>query len=322
MVICEHFIYTSAEIDGISGYQVIAQSSGITPKILTSLENYLYPIGSELSKFDSSISLMILKEHVAFTRVRNIGIGPDGRHDTLYSHTIVMKKKDFQKFKNDSRIFFKKYQEITNPSHLTPIIIESKNLEPDFTGINEMGIILFEYFIHSIFSQKKIALIDFNSEKLIPSLLSLIPPSLRLISFSSLIADYDRQPKYKLIQIRNEDLSQSTITKIRVDKIPNIKKTRNKLYENCIDYIINIIKNKEKIKLQNVFTRFEDIVGTIEEKTIFSVSSLRLESKSMQIAPDEIKMLEVFFKDHKLEHNSICLQSIASFLNSYSDTTY
>ncbi len=294
MVLCEHFIYTSAETERKNGYQVIAKSTGITEKILKELDNYLYPIGTESGEFKSSVSLRILTDHVAFTQVRNIGIGYDGRPDTIYSHTIVMKKNDFKKFDNDSRIFNDKYIEETKLDHLTPIIIEKKKLQPDFTIISELGIMLNECFLHHIFLRKKIAFVDFNHEKLIQSILSTIPPSLRLISFSSLIADQIRQSDYDIIQIRKQNLSKSKIVELYFDSIPKFRKHKNELYENCFEYIINILKTTSKEKLKILFEKFEEIEGTTNEKIILAVTSLRIKNESYYLKPDQITKLEEF----------------------------
>ena len=309
MVLCEHFIYTSAETKEKNGYQVIAKSTGITEKILKELDNYLYPIGTESGKFKSSISLKILTDHVAFTRVRNIGIGYDGRPDTIYSHTIVMMKKDFEKFDNDSRIFNDKYIEEIKLDHLTPIIIKKKKIQPDFTTISELGIMLSECFLHHVFLGKKIAFVDFNYEQLIQNILSIIPPSLRLISFSSLVADQIRQPDYNIIQIRKQNLSKSKMVELYFDSIPNFRKSNNELYENCFRYIVNILKIKSKKKLKILFEKFEEIDGITNEKIILAVTSLRIKDELYQLEPNYIAKLEEFLDRtssefaHKLKNN-------------------
>ena len=110
MVLCEQFIFTSSKLEE-GGYRVIAKSSGITEKILRELEEYVYPIGIEPSKFHDSKSMRILENEIAFIQSKNIGIGQDGRPDTMHSHIIIMNKDDFKKFGNDSRIFNEYYSE-------------------------------------------------------------------------------------------------------------------------------------------------------------------------------------------------------------------
>ena len=294
MVLCEHFIYTSAKTEEKSGYQIIAKSTGITEKIINELDNYLYPIGTESGEFKSSISLKILTDHVAFTRVRNIGISYDGRPDTIYNHTIVMEKNDFKKFDNDSRIFNDKYIEEIKLGHLSPIIIKKKKIQPDFTIISELGIELIECVLHYLFLGKKIAFVDFNHEKLIQNILSITPPSLRLISFSSLVANQIRQPDYDVIQIRKQNLTKSKTMELYFNSIPKFKRSENELYENCFRYIINILKTRSREKLEILFEEFEEINGTLNEKIIFAVMPLKIKDESYLTEPDQIIKFEEF----------------------------
>jgi len=320
MVLCEHFIFTSATLAEKSGYQVVSKSSNIPNKVLSELENYLYPTGTNLSEFVSSKSFLILKDYVSFTKVRNIGIGPDGRPDTLYSHTILMNREDFKKFNQDTRIFDNLYIEKTKPQHLTPILIEPKSLKPDFTGLDEIGIILFEYFLRSILSKKKIALVDFKSEKLIQSLLSLVPPTFREISFSTVVAEPVIQSKYKLIQIQKQHLPKSP-SLITIDKKTPTKliQSENSLYENCISHIIDIIDAKDSKKLLEIFQILEQITEIeIDEKIIFAVYTMRIEKESYQPTSEEISILLSILE--KIEGFNIpkFLPSLNNFLDAYS----
>ena len=199
MVLCEQFVFTSSKLED-GGYQVTSKSTGITSDTLKELENYLYPLGIDPSEFVESKSLLILKDGIAFVQSKNIGIGFDGRPDTMYSHIIVMKKDDFKKFENDSRIFNEYFSKITKTGHLTPLSIEHVNLEPDFMCIDIIGIIQFRECLNAIFQDKKIAIINENNQKIIQSLLSLIPPSFRLISFSSLVPQPEIQKNFEIIQ--------------------------------------------------------------------------------------------------------------------------
>ena len=106
MTICENFIYASSPLPEQKGYQIIAKSSGITKEIISELDNYMYPIGLSSRTFKESKSMLLLKNDlIAYSKVKNIGYGFDKRPDTLYNHTIIIRKKDFAKYRNDSRIF-------------------------------------------------------------------------------------------------------------------------------------------------------------------------------------------------------------------------
>ena len=108
----EQFVYTTASIEERKGYQIVAKSDGITEKTISELEQYVYPIGINPSEFKESRSLLLLQDDlIAYSRIKNIGLGYDGRDNTLYNHTFVFSKNDFEKYGNNSRIFDKFYLE-------------------------------------------------------------------------------------------------------------------------------------------------------------------------------------------------------------------
>src|SRR5690242_2564003 len=98
MLNVDQFVYTTATLSGKSGYQIIAKSSGITEEMISTLDPYLYPIGIIPSKFKESKSFLVFKKNkkISFSKIRNIGIGHDGRSNTLYNHTLVMDLDDFR----------------------------------------------------------------------------------------------------------------------------------------------------------------------------------------------------------------------------------
>ena len=105
MLNVEQFIYTAADIENKKGYQIVAKSKGITEKIVSELESYVYPINTDPGKFKESISFIPLENDlIAYSRIKNIGLGYDGRENTLYNHTFIFSKNDFERYDNDSRI--------------------------------------------------------------------------------------------------------------------------------------------------------------------------------------------------------------------------
>lgn len=107
---CDHFIYTASKIENNEGYQIIAKSAGITDEIIFKLEKYLYPLGVKINGFEESRSLLILPNNkIAYSIVKNIGIGYDGRRGTLYNHTFVIDENEFEELDFDSRVFEKTF---------------------------------------------------------------------------------------------------------------------------------------------------------------------------------------------------------------------
>lgn len=88
MLKIDQFVYTTAITNEKKGYQIIAKSDGITDALISEINYYFYPIGVNTSKFNESKSLLVLKKDkkIVFSKIKNIGIGYDGRNNTLYNH--------------------------------------------------------------------------------------------------------------------------------------------------------------------------------------------------------------------------------------------
>ena len=298
MILCEHFIYTAGIVGNKNGYQIISKSSSLDDKVVSELENYFYPLGVNLSEFSVSTSLLILKEDVAFTKVRNIGIGFDGRPDTIYSHTIVMKKKDFKKFSNDSRIFNDKYIETTKSDHLKPILIKEKNLLPDFVCVDELGMVAMEQIFIGLLNKKKISLVNTDSQRLIQSILSLIPSSMSMVSYSTNVAEPKKQSKYNIIQIKKNNLVKSS-NNVIIDKEIVFKKINesNPLLNLCVRYILNVMNSKESKKLAKINHQIESMPGDIIKKIILGTSLIIVSEEPHKFSKRYFFRLERMLKE-------------------------
>jgi len=280
MVLCEHFIFTSADLKEKSGYQVVSKSTGITPELLSELEGYLYPVGIDPGRLSESKSMLVMKDKVLFTKAKNIGIGYDGRPDTVYSHTIVTNIEDFKQFQYDTRLFEKFYLEIKEQKHLTPLVIEPTKLNPDFSCIDVFGIAQFKDFLRAVFSKKKIAILNTENKNLIQSLISLLPPPFRLISFSTLVTEPQRQSKFELIQTQSSKSSLEKYFVIDPEERKMISPTKDTLFEQCISYLLDIINSKNSTKLTEIYDQFESVpIKNYKEKLSLAVGILILDPK-------------------------------------------
>jgi len=280
MVLCEHFIFTSADLKEKGGYQVVSKSTGVTPELLSDLEGYLYPVGIDPGNLSESKSMIVMEDKVAFTKAKNIGIGYDGRPDTVYSHSIVINIDDFKQFQYDTRLFEKSYLEIKEQIHLTPLVIEPTKLNPDFSCIDVFGIAQFEDFLRAVFSKKKIAILNTEHKNLIQSLISLLPPPFRLISFSTLVAEPQRQSKFELIQTQSSKSSLEKYFVIDPEERKLISTTKDSLFEQCISYLLDIINSKNSTKLTEIYDQFESIpIKNYKEKLSLAVGILILDPK-------------------------------------------
>lgn len=265
MPFCEQFIYTAGKTRLEKGYQVTAKSSGISNDLILECSNYLYPLGMNLNQFKQSRSLILLtKNKVAFSIIKNIGVGFDGRPATIYSHTFIINKEEFQKLANDSRVFEEHYLEDPSVQGILPrITLGSKENPPAFNTINEIMPILPDV-LTGLFKGDKIAIFKTERVDLIQNILSLVPPSLRLISFSTFVNHPNRQPKYDFILTQKHRLPNLDKGFLKIDpqetKILRKRKAKNS-FEKSIQYLLNLIQSKKDKQLVKIYENFEKIRG-------------------------------------------------------------
>ena len=257
VIYCEHFIFTSGKTKEKNGYQIIAKSNNISPKLLVSLNNYMHPIDIDFHEFTKSKSMITHKNEITFTIAKNIGIGHDGRSDTIYSHTIIVDINDFKKFDYDTRPLEKLYVENKSDTQIEPLKIEPRKQKPDFNCIDILGIEKFEYFFQSVLTKKKIAIHGVNDLNLLQSLLSLLPPSLRLISFSTTIANSTKQSKFDLVQTNSikSSFKKYEIIDLKINNT-NYNK-RHDLFDRCFYYLIDVINSKNVKNLLKIYEFYE-----------------------------------------------------------------
>jgi hypothetical protein len=284
MLSCDHFIYTSAKTEKRQGYQIVAQSAGINDEIISDLAGYMYPIGLDPEEFQESRSLIILnKNKIAYSIIKNIGIGYDARKGTLYNHTFVVEKEEFGKIKNDSRIFDKHFMiqpEIRG--NLAKIAIEYAELPIKFESIRKIGFMTLENILRFLFLNRKVALTDTTDMNRIQNILAVLPPSLRLIPFSTMVNQPDKQTEYNFIQIKK-----NLIFRLSPNwKIVNISKgiVINKQINRStkvteFGHLTNLILNQNEESLKKLYNMFEQLPGVENTNKIkFSIHKSLLES--------------------------------------------
>lgn len=265
MITCDQFIYTSEKTKEQEGYQVIAKTSGVTKDIIDNLTGYLYPIGVDLENFTESHSLRILdNDKVAYSIVKNIGIGYDARRGTLYNHTFVIDKTEFKKLDYDSRIFYNYFiKDTTLRGEIQKIRIKPIKIQTNFELIRILDMQAISLF-RFLFLNKKVALLETSEIDLIQNILATLPPSMRLISFSTNVPQPDRQPEYDLIQtpknmIYKLDKTWKIVDPSEPRQISDHaqKDSINKDFE----YLTYLILNKDKKKLLKIYDTFEKLRG-------------------------------------------------------------
>lgn len=263
MLTVDQFVYTTASLSGKSGYQIIAKSSGVSEEIISELDDYLYPTGIEPSEFNEARSMLLLKNgRVAFSKIKNIGMGYDGRNNTLYNHTLIVDKEDFAKYEYDTRIFEQFYVENTSLQGKLPVLqIDPIVPEMDFQIAKNSETIVKET-LTGLFRKQKIAILDAKDTDLIQKILSMLPPSMRLISFSTLVIQPEKQPNYHLIQTKsqNKSILEKNFKIVNPEEPSDIQKQT--ALEKSISYLKNLINSQKKDDLQELHDSFEKLPGT------------------------------------------------------------
>ncbi len=212
-------------------------------------------------EFKKSKSLLpVGKELVAYSTVKNIGIGYDGRDGTLYNHTIIIKKDDLEKIEYDTRILDKYFVEDYDiRGELDQIYIQPEKRDLDFEYLKELEDDFVSTILFYLFKKSKISLVKTTDDKLIQNILSIIPPQIRFMPFSTEVLEPARQTKYQLIQILSkvQPKLQSSYVAINPDSLPDSKIKQAK--DIGIKNIIESIKNNNQKEIYKLHKDFEKI---------------------------------------------------------------
>lgn len=205
-IVCDHFAFASAAAAGSGSgsgtcrYGIAARSPGVDDRTLRLMDGHLYPAGVDRRAFARSASLLTLGETVAFTQARNAGRDSDGRPDSIYSHTVLIDRGDFEAIGCDTRVIAAQCPRDEQAGDVQPLEIGALDLGMDFASSRRLGLAGLRPFIESMFSGRGVAIRNTDDADLLPGLLSLLPAPLRLVPFTSLLPHSLRRHPYKLVQ--------------------------------------------------------------------------------------------------------------------------
>lgn len=310
MPLCEHFIYTSAEIESKKGYQIISMSLGIKEEITSELNDYFYPTGVSPNEFRESRSLLLLRNNwIAYSKIKNIGVGYDGRPNTLYNHTILIKTDDFRELNYDSRIFEDYYLEIPlcKERLLEPIRLESRKIPPSY--LPELGLAPepLEMILKGLIRRRRIAILKTAGIDYIQNILSVLPPSLRLIPFSTLVIYPDKQPKFNFIEIPKQNRILLRDDFLIIDPHTTHYQTEDESSElaKAARHITDIIISRNPSLLEDVYEHFEKTPGQdFQDKLLLSVYFQQFRS-SPDISVKEKYAMNILKIAEKLDEQTV-----------------
>ena len=191
----EQFAYMPASVGSRRGYQVVAKSPGISGGILEQMEPYMLPAGLGRG-FSSSKSLLSLRGGlVAYSSITNVGDGYDGRPDALYNHTLVLSEDIFASIGFDTRALDAYFAKNPPRGALPSIPVEGSAPAPRISKRYQHLVLP---VLRALFAGKKTALSGVDDQSFLPNVLAMLPPSMRLVPFSTCLPDPKKQPAYRL----------------------------------------------------------------------------------------------------------------------------
>lgn len=198
----EQLVYTTGHFDGSPGYHVKAKSPGISARTVSDLDPYMLPAGADLKNFKCSRSMVLVRDgtQVAYSLTRNIGRGPDGRPDALSNHTLILDVKSFGDLSCDTRKLDALFTNLPPSTPLLPSleVAASADIPPDIGFVRSEAPLLTRT-LHAIVQEKAIGLRGISDVRFIQAALGLLPPSLRLVPFSTCAVDLELQSAYRLV---------------------------------------------------------------------------------------------------------------------------
>lgn len=197
----EQLIYTTANVRGKKGYQVVAKSRGIDDGIEASLRPHFIPPGIRPESLAESHSLVDLDGgNVAYCHARNIGAGYDGRRDTLCSHVLVVSRSAFGEIGYDTRSLAPLHPGNRRLRGILPPVELDPSSMPPLPSASDMRALwpIFAAVLRSLLDGERVA-VPSSDPEMAQKFLSLLPPSARLVQFSSVAADAGRQTHCDLL---------------------------------------------------------------------------------------------------------------------------
>jgi len=277
MITCDQFIYTTAKTTNRAGYQVVAKSAGVQDDIIDVMTGYLYPTGLNLDEYEESRALRVLNnELIAYSIIKNIGIGYDTRKNTLYNHTFLITKTNFANIDNDTRHlepFFNMDYEIRG--NLPIIKIKPTLLPIDFRKIQILSDSQLKNTLRFLISGKKTAILDFFEMNIIPNILAILPSAMRLVAFSTLVPQPSKQPDYEFIQTKKNMTFQLGREWMTVQD-NNDKKYSKTNSMTDFEYLSNLILKNDQKTINSIHKRFNDLIGKDNKNKLKFVLNERL----------------------------------------------
>lgn len=257
-ILCDHFAFGSAAGGrGSNRYGIMARSAGVDSRTLRLLDGYLHPAGIDPAAFTRSSSLLVLGGTVAFTQAKNAGHDAEGRPNSIYSHTVLIGERDFAAIGNDTRVLAMQTPRVDQAGDLRPLEIRPLEVGMDLASARRLGLAHLRPFLEAVFSGRRVAIRRTSNTGLLPGLLSLLPPQLRLVPFATLLPDPPRQPSFEIVQT---DAPRSSLGRYRViDSAGGRPRAATSLLGRCAGHLARLISEGDERGIARIHGEFAAI---------------------------------------------------------------
>ncbi len=283
---CDHFAFGSAPAGGNKpyAYGIVARSPGVDDRVLRLLDGRLYPVGVDQSKFVRSLSLLVLDEVVALTQARNAGHDGEGRPNSIYSHTVLIDRRDFEAIRCDTRAVTMQCPQAEQSGDLRPLEIKPLDLGMDFDSARRLGLVGLRPFLEAMFSGHNVAIRNAGGGALLQGLLSLLPDPLRIVPFTSLLPDTPRRHPYRLVQTDAPRPMFGSHTVINMAGMSTATPASTMLAK-CAGRLVRMIADRDEEGIESLYGDIGALSGLDYKERLCAAAGARMYSEGMLRSP-------------------------------------
>lgn len=247
------------------GYQVVAQSPGVSEGMLAQMDAYMLPAGVD-RRFSRSKALLRLRGGlVAYSNIINAGEGYDGRPGALYNHTLILSNESFAEIDFDTRVLDAYFVRDPPLGALPSIPVLGSSPASE---INRDCRHLALPVLRAVFSKQRAAVSGLDDPSFLPNVLAALPPSMRTVPFSTCLPYPSKQPAYRLATYSGR-MHSVPDGFVRLD--PSSKGSVGDELDDAIAFLIKRASSAGRLEL---FSEFERIPSATPRAKIIMLSKI------------------------------------------------
>ena len=294
-------VYMPAKVGNRRGYQVVAKSPDVSKEDEDFLYSYGVPVAVNPSDFLEGVRLMVLPSgRVGLNTLYNIGKGFDGRFGAIFSETIVLDKDAFVESNADFAAFADAFHAKSEAESLASefgMADAVRSLNGEQRNVQESSGIDFQSITETVPDKttlntlleailkgdKKVILVNqprkaggTSGKEFFPNLLLLFPPVMRVVPYTSYVAEPDREIPFQLMIATNGHYKQPSSPSLYDMIIAGDTASREDHPDalNLADYLSTIVFERLAEELSELHRNFADLYGRVTDKSPTKLAGL------------------------------------------------